>query len=467
MRPLSRRAVLRGIGTTAIALPWLEAMTENDAMAAGPPRRIIFVFSQNGSLWDRFVPTTDAAGNITAMTNMLAPLDPYKKKLLMLGGIDMMSCEKNSTNYTGKIDIGHGLSRRHMLTGVAAIEDGSGAGLPGGPSIDQAIAQQVGDATKFRSIELGVQVVENPMVSLSAKTIVPPINDPKTAFAKFFAGVSSTGQPTIDPALVRLQKRRQSILDYIKPDYAKLKSRLGASDGVLLDTHLASIREIERGLTVGSPMLSAGCTPPDLTKAPTDTSHGNEAGPNADFVRLGYAQIDLLAAAISCDLTRIATLQWGGTGVYAPFLGSAFNKDHHTISHDDQSAPGSPIEVIQNWYAKHFAYLLGKLDGIAEGTGTVLDNTAVVWFSEIAQGSHEHYDMPFIIGGSAGGYIRSGRFLNFNPNSKHVVYNPSYARKPPYGRTHNDLYLTFMDMMGAKAATFGDPQFCTGPLSLA
>jgi len=467
MKPLSRRALLRGIGGTAIALPWLEAMTENNAQAASPPRRIIFVFSQNGSLFDRFVPTTDASGSITAMSKMLAPLDPFKAKLLVLGGIDMMSCEKNSTNYTGKIDVGHGLSRRHMLTGTAAIEDGSGAGLPGGPSIDQAIAQQVGSATKFRSIELGVQVVDSPMVSLSAKTIVPPINDPKTAFSKFFAGVSSAGQPMVDPAMVRLQKRRQSILDYVKPDFAKLKSRLGASDGVLLDTHLASIREVERSLTVAAPTITAGCVPPDLSKAPVDTSHGNEAGPNADFMPLGYAQMDVLAAAIACDLTRVATLQWGGTGVYSPFLGSTFTKDHHTISHDDQSAPGSPIEVIQNWYAKHFAYLLGKLDSMAEGNGTVLDNTAVVWFSEIAQGSHEHYDMPFIIGGSAGGYIKTGRYLNFNPGSKHVVYNPSYARKPPYGRTHNDLYLTFMDMMGAPAKTFGDPQYCTGALSLA
>jgi hypothetical protein len=466
MKALSRRAVLRGLGTTAIALPWLEAMTEGKASAATPPRRLVMVFSQNGSLLDRWTPTTDASGNITAMTKMLSPLEPYKAKLLMLSGIDMMSCEKNSTNYQGKIDIGHGLSRRHMLTGIAAIEDGSSEGLPGGPSIDQAIAQQVGGATKFRSIELGVQVVDNPMVSLSAKTIVPPINDPKTAFAKFFAGVSSTGQVMVDPTLARLQKRRQSILDYVKPDYAKLKAQLGATDGVLLDTHLASIREVERSLSAGPATLSAGCMPPDLSKAPTDTSHGNEAGPNTDFMALGYAQMDLLASAIACDLTRVATLQWGGTGVYAPYLGPTFNTDHHTLSHNDQSAPGSPIEIIQNWYAKHFAYLLGKLDSMSEGSGTVLDNTAVVWFSEIAQGSHEHYDMPYIIGGSAGGYIKTGRYVNFNPGSTHVVYNPSYARKPPYGRTHNDFYMTLMDMMGAKATTFGDSQFCTGLLPL-
>jgi hypothetical protein len=467
MRPISRRAVLRGLGTTAIALPWLEAMTEKNAEAATPPRRFVLFFSQNGSLFDRWAPKTDASGNITGMTNMLAPLEPFKSKLLMLGGIDMMSCEKNSTNYTGKIDIGHGLSRRHMLTGMAAIEDGSGAGLPGGPSIDQSIAQQMTSVTKFRSIELGVQVVENPMVSLSAKTIVPPINDPKTAFSKFFAGVSSTGQPMVDPAMVRLQKRRQSILDYVKPDFAKLESQLGASDRALLDTHLASIREVERSLSVASPAPAAGCSPPDLSKALTDKSHGNEPGPVADFMPLGYSQMDLLASALSCDLTRVASIQWEGNGVYAPFLGSTFNRDHHTISHDDQSAPGSPIEIIQNWYAKHFAYLLGKLDAIPEGNGTVLDNTAVVWVSEIAQGSHEHYDMPFLIAGGAGGYWKPGRYLNFNPGSKHIVYNPSYARKPPYGRTHNDLFLMFLDMMGVKATTFGDPQFCTGPVSVA
>ncbi len=464
MRPLPRRTVLRGLAGTAIALPWLEAMVGGRAAAATPPRRLVMVFSANGTLFDRWVPKIDAAGNITAMTNMLAPLEPFKSKLLMLGGVDMMSCEKNSTNYGGKIDVGHGLSRRHMLTGIAAIEDGSGAGLPGGPSIDQAIAQKAGGATKFRSIELGVQVVDSLMVSSAAKTIVQPLNDPTKAFATLFAGVGPSSG--VDQTLARLQRRRRSILDYVQPDYVTLRGKLGAADAARLDTHLESIRQVERSLTVAPPTTSGTCTPPDASAWPADKSKGNLAGPNEDFVPLGHAQMDLLPAAIACNLTRVATLQWGGTGVYAPYLGAAFKTDHHAISHEDQSAAGSPIEVIQNWYAKHFAYLLGKLDAMPEGNGSVLDNTAVVWFSEIAQGTHEHYDMPFLIAGGAGGYFKTGRYVNLNPGSKHVVLNPSWARKPPYGRTHNDLFLTFMDMMGVPATSFGDPQFCTGPIPL-
>ena len=466
MRPISRRTVLRGLGGMVIGLPWLEAMVSRRAhgAAAAPPRRLIMMFSANGTLFDRFVPATDAAGNITAFKPMLAPLEPFKSKLLVLGGVDMMSCEKNSDGYGGKIDVGHGLSRRHMLTGVAAIEDGSGEGLPGGPSIDQAIAQRLDGATKFRSLELGVQVVDSPMVSLAAKTIVQPINDPKKAFSMVFSGVGATS--SVDPAIARLQKRRRSILDYVQPDYTALRAKLGVADAARLDTHLASIREVERSLSVAAPAVSGTCAPPDPNAWPADKSKGNVAGPNEDFLPIGYAQMDLLASAIACDLTRVATLQWGGTGVYAPYLGSTFKTDHHTLSHDDQSAAGSPIEVIQTWYAKHFAYLLAKLDAIPEGNGTVLDNTAVVWFSEIAQGSHEHYDMPFVIAGQAGGFFKTGRYVNLNPGSKHVVLNPSWARRPPYGRTHNDLYLTFMEMMGVPAASFGDPQFCTGPISL-
>jgi hypothetical protein len=464
VKPLSRRTVLRGLGGAAIALPWLEAMEGRRAAAATAPRRLVMVFSANGSLFDRFVPNTDAAGNITSMRPMLAPLDPFKSKLLVLGGVDMMSCEKQSSNYSGKIDVGHGLSRRHMLTGIAAIEDGSGAGLPGGPSIDQVIAQQVGGTTKFRSIELGVQVVESPMVSSSARTIVQPLNDPKKAFATLFAGVDAGGG--VDPGAARLQRRRRSILDYAQADYASLRGKLGAADAARLDTHLESIRQLERSVTTAAPTVSGTCAPPDPSAWPADKSKGNVAGPNEDFLPIGYAQMDLLAAAIACNLTRVATLQWGGTGVYAPYLGATFKTDHHTISHDDQSASGSPIEVIQNWYAKHFAYLLARLDAMPEGNGTVLDSTAVVWFSEIAQGSHEHYDMPFVIAGGAGGYFKTGRYVNLNPGSKHAVLNPSWARKPPYGRTHNDLFLTFLDMMGVPTTTFGDPQFCTGPIAL-
>ena len=266
------------------------------------------------------------------------------------------------------------------------------------------------------------------MVSLAAKTIVQPINDPKKAFSMVFAGVDATAGG--DPAIARLQKRRRSILDYVQPDYVALKGKLGAADAARLDTHLQSIREVERSLSIAAPTPTGTCTPPDPTGWLADKSKGNVAGPNEDFLPIGTAQMDLLAAAIACNLTRVATLQWGGTGVYAPYLGATFKTDHHTISHDDQSAPGSPIEVIQNWYAKHFAYLLARLDAMPEGNGTVLDNTAVVWFSEIAQGSHEHYDMPFVIAGGAGGAFKTGRYVNLNPGSKHVVLNPSWARKP-------------------------------------
>src|SRR6185295_6161479 len=86
VKPLSRRAVLRGLGGTAIALPWLEAMVGRKAEAATVPPRLVMVFSANGTLFDRFAPATDAAGNITAFKPMLAPLDPFKSKLLVLGG---------------------------------------------------------------------------------------------------------------------------------------------------------------------------------------------------------------------------------------------------------------------------------------------------------------------------------------------------------------------------------------------
>jgi hypothetical protein len=106
------------------------------------------------------------------------------------------------------------------------------------------------------------------------------------------------------------------------------------------------------------------------------------------------------------------------------------------------------LRVIRRWYMEQFAYLLGKLDEIPEGEGTMLDNTVVVLASEIAQGNtHSHTDAPFLLAGSAGGYFQTGRYL-------------AYDAQP-----HNNLLVSLLNAMGVPATTFGDPNYCTGALS--
>ena len=192
-----------------------------------------------------------------------------------------MSCEKNSRPTTpARSTSDTGSRRRHMLTGIAAIEDGSGAGLPGGPSIDQAIAQQVGGATKFRSIELGVQVVETPdgvvcrrRRSCSRSTIRRRRSPSSSRASAARAAHASTRLRSGCRSADRASSTTSS------PTSPSCKSRLGAADGALLDTHLASIREVERSLAVAAPTITAGCVPPDLSNAPADKSQGQRGRP--------------------------------------------------------------------------------------------------------------------------------------------------------------------------------------------
>jgi hypothetical protein len=98
---------------------------------------------------------------------------------------------------------------------------------------------------------------------------------------------------------------------------------------------------------------------------------------------------------------------------------------------------------------ERFAYLLGQLDAVPEGTGTMLDNTVILLGSEVARGnSHSHMNAPFILAGSAGGYFKTGQYLNI-------------AGDVP----HNNLLVSILNSMDVAATTFGDTNYCTGPLS--
>ncbi|MEA2696819.1 MAG: hypothetical protein QOI66_1090 [Myxococcales bacterium] len=162
-------------------------------------------------------------------------------------------------------------------------------------------------------------------------------------------------------------------------------------------------------LTVAPPTLTgAACTRPT---APTIDYRTND-----NFPAVGKLQMDLLAMALACDLTRVATLQWEAAYSDVRFTWLGATRGHHTISHDSDGTTASVelLTKINIWYAEQFAYLLDKLDGIKEGAGTLLDNTVVFWGNELARGNvHSHWPMPVVLAGSGGGVIKTGRFLTY------------------------------------------------------
>lgn len=454
---LDRRAVLRGAGGVAIGLPWLEAMgcAQGQAPAPGqttatgqatqavstaaPPKRFIVVYTPNGNVLDQWTPT----GSETQFTlpNVLAPLEPFRSKLLIVDGLSLVGSREGpgDPHQRGMA----WLTGQGLMMGDQVGNDGvSRAGYANGISLDQAIARTTGIATKFRSLEFGVQLggadVMHRMSYLGPGQPVPPEEDPAAAFARVFADVNVG----TDSARV-VAGHRATVLDALGDDYTRLMKKLGTDDRRKVEQHLASIREIEGRLTQGG---SAGgaCSP-----SPPKGTYGLV---NADdYPTIGKLQTDVLVMALACDMTRVASLFWAGAKNRHTFNWLGISDEHHSLSHSGSSDTASQTKLarVHRWYTEQFAYLLTKLAAVPEGDGTMLDNTAILWGTDVAYGnSHSDAPMPFVLAGGAQKAWRTGRYLKF-----------------PQDTPHNNLLVSILNAMDVDTRTFGKPEACTGPLS--
>jgi len=180
----------------------------------------------------------------------------------------------------------------------------------------------------------------------------------------------------------------------------------------------------------------------------------------------------VMALAIACDHTRVATIQWG-SGAGGPIFkwdGITHEVSHHKLSHGsffDDCFPGDMREKcvaqppnwkdqlfqIDTWHAQRFAYLLDKLAAYQEGTSTVLDNSLVVWAHELSDGRAHHFaNLPWVIAGSAGGYLKQGQHIDLTNGGNLFDF-------ADVGVPHNRMLVTFLNSMGIAEERFGDANF--------
>jgi len=175
---------------------------------------------------------------------------------------------------------------------------------------------------------------------------------------------------------------------------------------------------------------------------------------NDNFPAIGKLQMDLLVMALACDLTRVATIQWENSVGDVRFTwlpGQNITRGHHDMSHDGDTVAQTIewLTQINIWYAQQFNYLLEAMKKVPEGSGTMLDNTLILWCNELSKGSsHSHPDMPFLLAGHAGGALPGGQFLKFSGTV-----------------SHNNLLVSCLNLMDVPATTFGNPANCTGRLT--
>ncbi len=435
MSKSGRRDFLYGLGAAAAVAPFWSVL--GTRAQTNIPKRLLIVFTPNGTIQKEWFP--DGGETDFRFRRILKPLEPFRDRLLIFKGLDMVS-GKSGPGDDHQKGIGHLLTGTELLAGdvKGGCEPCAPVSWSGGISLDQHVANHISSDRKFRSLELGVQPdnIEHVWTRMSyrgASQPLPPRRDPYLVYQDVF------GDLKLDPA--EREKRRalgQSVLDFAREDFAALRSQLGSEDRARLDAHTESLADIERRL--GAVSVGAQCDP---------QGQGNriDIGRVANYPAVGRLQMDILVQAFACDLTRVGSLMWTNSVGDRPAPWLDISEGHHSLSHTANTSADSKEKLIRvnHWYAEQFAYLLGQLDAIREGSGTMLDNTLVLWGNELGDGDdHKLTDVPFLLAGNVDGYFRTGRYFQYS------------------NRPHNDLLATIANAMGAPGNTFGKKEFNTG-----
>jgi hypothetical protein len=462
---VSRRRLLQSLGLGAAAGPWLPLLNA-DAQTATRPKRLILIFTPDGMAAQNYNTTVDwkPTGTETAFSfqPIHAPLDPYKAKIVVPWGLTMSAGGAGEAHAFGMAGLWTGSTLPEPSNGVSF--DGGNGHLTGwgvGPSLDQIVAQGYGAGmpyqrapndpspeTRYRSIALGVQCAGpntlNRMTYTGPAAPITPEVSPKAAFDRYFMGVTPSGTTTPtteDPAITRARNEQKAIIELLKGDLGRIRTRVSAADYQKIDRHMQGVMAIERRITP-APTGSGGAVGCTIGTTPTTVTSNN-----ANFPTQITQMLDIGAHLLACDVTRVLTIQlsYAFSNVLHTWL--SHTSAHHTMSHDGMDRRAE-LQAIDTWYAKQVAYFLGQLDAVNEGNGTLLDNSLVVWGRELGSTAHRMDRVPFILAGKAGGALRSGRLLNFDKQE------------------HAKLLVSVAQIMGSSTTTkIGDRQTNLGPLS--
>ena len=429
---IARREFVRGVAASALLAPFVGMMQSDRGRAqdANVAKRLVVFFTPNGTVHRHWRPTGDGASFAFPAGSILEPLAPHQPDLVVLDGIDFYGTSNHEAGMAA------------MLTG-----NGTDAHESRGLSVDQFVADAVGATSRFPSLELGVQTsawggnVQTRMSYRGPGQFVPPDDDPVGVHRRLFGGLSPMpdgGMASSDPRVLR----RRSVLDVIRGDLADLTRRAPAAERAKLEAHADALRRSELGLAgamAGMAACDAGAAPEP--GAPLD---------NDRFPFVGRAQMDLLVTALSCGMTRVASIQWAHTVAPQVFTWLGVSEGHHALSHMDDSNEAGVADFVkaERWFAEQLAYLLDRLAELPEpeGEGRMLDHTLVVWAKELGDGRlHDCSSVPFVLAG-ANRVWTTGRHLQLG------------------GVPHQKLLVSICQAMGLTNRTFGDPSHGTGPI---
>jgi hypothetical protein len=479
---LSRRKMLAAFAAAGGASrlgPFLPSAVH----AAEVPKRILTVFSPMGYLESSFWPT--GTGSNYTLGETMTALNPFKSKLLFLDGIALYGPEW----YFSNDDNEHAAGGNMVFTGAKK------AGFATGPSIEQAVADyQYGLAkTQFRALALGVNAgTPEPHSGVFYSKAQTPVTAQGSAQATFdmlfkgFTGPSAPapgvtpGSPSTPPldtsAIDRQRKQQQSVLNLVKGDLGRIRNFAGKDDKAKVDAHTDGISSLENRLKLMAGGSQNVTTTPSTPGAPPAAA--GTAGPGCAKPTLGgvtkiedrvHTQMDLITAAFACDMTRSASLQLGmcdgGMDDAVPGV------NQHGTTHSIGDNKGQQVDIdnhkkYDRWFAARWAYLLGKLDSIKEGNGTLLDNTLIVFGSDTTTiqsmdlGPHNHYRFPLWLAGGGNFAFKTGQAIKL-PSPSKAPGSPADVAK---WTAHQRLLTSIGQAFGMPITKFGDNDPGSGPV---
>ncbi len=413
-----------------MALPWLASL---DAFAGTPPpsafpKRFGVVFLGCGINEDHW--NAEGSGAAMKLSKTLQPLEPLKQKINVIDGLYVQALT------------GQGIHPGQTGSLLSGAHISKGAIIHSGISVDQMIANRLGDDTPQSSIVLAC---DQPMTGYHESNF-------SLAYSSHISWQTPDSPVPVEvyPSLAwdslfdnRGILQNISILDRVKSRAEDLSRKVSSSDKSKLDEYLASVREVEKRI---EGMRKSKDHADDNAKAKSTISSTMDRPANGlpeDLREHARLMCDIIAIAFQTNKTRVASLILSRdlSAMYYPFLEA---KDgHHAASHDNNS---DGYERIARFHVSQYAYLASKLDTMKEGDGTVLDNTCLMFLSNLWIGrKHDNSRLPLVLAGGLGGTLETGRTLNYldagNDNRKMC-----------------SLYLSLMDRFGVKLDQFGDAQ---------
>jgi hypothetical protein len=432
------------------------------------PTRIVFYVQPHGHIpnaWNMTVPGGSTAQfaerslldlQTTDLSPTLQPLYGFRDRLLAIEGLSHTSALADIADVmaAGSGDLNnHQIGVADVLSGSRALQQPGTYCTGGARTVDQELATRLSAPGRFDSRVYGFNYIPNSVVSpfsyLGPGQATPMVSDPSTAFSDLLGYVTPAAPTSSRDALI--QSMRPSVLDLVGNEFDLLAPQLGADGRQKLEQHRALVRELEVSLASNAAPATGSAAKCDTTFMSTPV--GVDVGPSVRQF------MSLIRLAFACDLTRIIT--FSAPVPQCPELGYPADATFHGYAHQSilgntacgqmySALAAQAMTDLDAWHAGHVNYLLQQLDSVPEGSGTVLDHTIVVWVTELATPTHQHFDICTLLAGGCNGFFDMGRYVRY----PRTLPSPM-ANQPLIGPPHNRLHVSLMQAMGQPDTSFG------------